>query len=278
MLAAQGLFAAMNVCTRLGARDLPWSEVAAARFLVGALLALALAWLRGASLRVTDGRNAWRRSLFGTLAALGTFFALASDRISLGDAATLGATAPVFVALLSAPLLGERVGGGVGAAVLLAFAGVVAVVRPGFDAALPVALAATAGAFAYALALISLRRMGPGESSEAIVLHFSLVALATMVAISIPVWRTPDGRGALALLGTGLCGGAAQLAMTRAFAHDHAARLSALTYLGIVFTHLLAIPVFGERPSALQMAGSLLVIGAGLLLTLPAPTLVDREA
>ena len=33
-----------------------------------------------------------------------------------------------------------------------------------------------------------------------------------------------------------------------------------------LFTVLLAIPVFGERPSVSQMTGALAVIGAGLLL------------
>ena len=90
----------------------------------------------------------------------------------MGDAATLGATTPIFVALLSGPLLGERVGRHVALAVGLAFAGVILLVRPAFAIAWPVALVATLGAFFYALAMIWLRRIGPGESHEAIVLHF----------------------------------------------------------------------------------------------------------
>lgn len=111
MALAQLFFAGMNVCTRLGARDLAWTEIAAVRFLIGAMIAVAIAWHRGSSLRISDGSSAWRRSLFGTVAALCTFYALASSRIALGDAATLSATAPIFVALLSQPLLGERVSG-----------------------------------------------------------------------------------------------------------------------------------------------------------------------
>jgi len=42
--------------------------------------------------------------------------------------------------------------------------------------------------------------------------------------------------------------------------------VSALTYLGILFTVLLAIPVFGERPSLAQALGALAIIAAGLLL------------
>jgi drug/metabolite transporter (DMT)-like permease len=36
--------------------------------------------------------------------------------------------------------------------------------------------------------------------------------------------------------------------------------------MGIVLTYVLAIPVFHDRPTVWQIAGSLLVIGASLLL------------
>src|SRR5918995_6907540 len=143
MLLAQFFFAVMNVCTRLGGRDLPWAEVGAARFLVGALMAAALGWYQRSSLRITDRSSAWRRSIFGALSALCTFYALASDRIALGDVATLGATAPIFVAVLSGPLLGERVGMRLTLAISLVFGGVVAVIGPSFGTAAPVAAVAT---------------------------------------------------------------------------------------------------------------------------------------
>ena len=266
MLLAQMCFAVMNVSARLAGGDLPWPEVAAARFLVGVLLAVLLARARGASLRISDRRASWGRAIFGTLSALCTFYAITSPRIHLADAVTLGATAPIFVALLAPVVLGEPRSRAVGLAVVIAFTGVALVLQPRFQSAIGVAAIATLGALLYAFAMMLLRRLGAGESSEAVVLHFSLVALATTVALSIPVWRTPSPRAAIFLLGTGLAGGGAQLAMTRAYSLDSAARVSALTYLGILFTVLLAIPVFGERPSVSQMLGALAVIGAGLLL------------
>jgi drug/metabolite transporter (DMT)-like permease len=266
MIVAQACFAWMNVCTRFGSRHLPWAEIAAVRFLVGGALAAGLAALTGRSLRVTDRAGTWRRSIYGTIAATGSFYALGSSRVAVGDAATLGATTPIFVALLSRPLLGERVGRHVVLAVALAFAGVVLLVRPSFAIAWPVALVATLGAFFYALATIWLRRIGPGEAHEAIVLHFSLVGLVTMVVLALPVWRWPDLNGGLALLGAGLGGGGAQLAMTRAYSLQRAAPVTAVSSVGVVLTYLLAIPFFGDLPSPWQLGGAALVLAAAALL------------
>ncbi len=266
MIASQFLFTGMNVFSRLGGQGLPWSQVAGARFLFGAVITLLVARARGSSLRVTDRKNTWLRSGFGTLASFCFFFSVTSPRIPLGDAITLGATGPVFVALLSGPLLGERVARHIYLAVAVAFVGVIGVVHPTFESAADVATIATFGALAYAFALMWLRKIGPTESSEAIVLHFSLVAAAANLAISLPVWVTPDLHGWLFLLGTGVAGGLGQLAMTRAYSLSRAAPLSTLTYLSIVFTYLLAIPVFGERAGLSQLAGAALVILAGLIL------------
>jgi drug/metabolite transporter (DMT)-like permease len=268
MALAQVFFAGMNVCTRLGARALPWSEVAAGRFLVGALMAAGLAHSRNSSLRVKEGGAAWRRSIYGTLAAICTFYALASSRIALGDAATLSATAPIFVVLLSRPVLGEHVGTSEILAVALGFGGILAVVRPTFGLALPVAAIATGGAVFYAIAMIWLRRVGPAESPEAVVLHFSLVALLVFLLIALPVWRWPEWGDVPFLVGAGLGGGLGQIAMTRAYALHRAAPVTALSGLGIVLTHAAAIPVFAERPTIWQLAGTLLVISASVLLAI----------
>ena len=65
-------------------------------------------------------------------------------------------------------------------------------------------IAAGVGAsLASAFAMIWLRRIGPSESSEAIVFHLSCVGLAAMLAASLPVWKTPTAHDALAHLSDG---------------------------------------------------------------------------
>jgi hypothetical protein len=48
MAVAQLFFAVMNVCTRRGAQELPWPEIAAGRFVIGAIFALTVAVTLGA--------------------------------------------------------------------------------------------------------------------------------------------------------------------------------------------------------------------------------------
>jgi len=268
MAAAQVLFALMAVGAHIGGRDVPWQEVCAARFLGGALTAYVVARARGASLRVARRREAWMRTFFGTLAAAGTFYVYAAPAIGVGDAATLFASSPIFIALMSPALLGERVSAGLVGALACGFAGIALVARPSFSSAGHLVAIGVSTAMASATAMIWLRRMGPSESSEAIVFHFARVGFVTMALASVPVWKTPGGRDLLVLGGTGLAAGLAQIAMTRAYSLDRAARVGAIGYSGVVFARAFALPFFGEVPDAVQALGSVLVIGSGVALAL----------
>jgi drug/metabolite transporter (DMT)-like permease len=189
LLVSELCYAVMRVATRAGAADLPWAEIAAARFLGGAVVAVVAARARGVSLRVGDRKNAWLRSIFGTAAAVCLFHALGTRHIAVGDATVLYGTTPLWVALLSGPLLRERVGpltwGGIG----VGFAGVAVLLQAGVEWRSPTALLVLLGAFSYALALLRLRRMSGRESSESIALHLSLVAGAVHLAIALPAMR-----------------------------------------------------------------------------------------
>jgi drug/metabolite transporter (DMT)-like permease len=275
MTLAQLAFAGMAVGARVGGGGVPWQEVCASRFVVGAFTAYAAARVRGSSLRITRVREAWLRSAFGTVSAAGTFFVFSTPALAIGDGATLFATSPLFVAFLSAPLLGERVARGLAIALFTGFCGILLVAGPSFSTAHHVVVVGGVTALSSALAMIWLRRIGPNESSEAIVFHFACIGACAMTLASLPVWRTPSVHFALVLAVTGVCGGLGQLAMTRAYSHDRAARVSALSYSGVVFTRMLGAAFFGELPTVMQALGSALVIASGISLSF-GPTAVAR--
>lgn len=261
------LFACMNVSARLASAEVDWTLVAASRCLVGAAVVVSVALASGARLAVQNQKRAWARSLAGTGALLCTFYALGAPAMALGDVVTLASTSPIFVALLAPVVLKEPSGRGVWAPTLLAFGGAALVALPRFDAAGHLAAVATLGALCSAVAMMMLRLLGPKESPEAVVVHFSLVSGAALTLLALPALRAPGPSGLLWLLATGLSGGLAQLAMTRAYALERAARVSAAGYLGVALTHLLGALVLGEGASANQTLGAGLVVGAGLLLT-----------
>lgn len=270
MVFSQVLFSLMGVFTRLSAQNVPWQEIALVRFGIGAAVPYVMAKTRGAPLTISNKKLMWTRSITGTLSALSIFYVWASPKIPLGDAVTLTSIGPVFVVLLSWPLLKEHAGRLVWCAVPIAFCGIMLVLKPSFHVAYSLAAVAIVGSFFYSLAMISLRQIGPGESSEAVVMYFLVFAALVALCISVPVWKTPDPTTGLYLLLSGLSGGFGQIAMTRAYSLDRAARVSALNYLGIIFTNLLAIPVFGNFPGFWQITGTGLVILSGLFITLSA--------
>jgi drug/metabolite transporter (DMT)-like permease len=265
MLVAELLFAGMRVSTRYGSRGLAWHEVAMVRFLGGAAIIALVGKARGISLRVRNQRAAFMRSGFGTLSALGTFYALGSDKIAVGDVATITATTPIFVALMAGPLLGERVPRSVKAGIVLGFTGVAVLLQPSFQTGAAAAMAAWFSAITFSFAVIWMRRIAATETSESIALHVTLFAGVTMFLISLPTLRMPSNEqlGYLAL--PALTGGLAQIAMTRAYALDNAARLSAISFVGVVFTYALESVTLQRPLTPQQIVGALIVCAAGLL-------------
>jgi drug/metabolite transporter (DMT)-like permease len=271
MLVANVLFAAMTIFARIASSSASWAEVGAARAGVGAAVAFAFAMQRGASLTTRRRGLSWARSLFGTAAMLSTFYALGARDLLVGDAVTLGATSPIFLALLSGPLLGERPGRIIWAVTVVAFAGIALIAGPRFSSGGSSAAVALAAAGFSAFAMVFLRRMrsgdgGDAETVEAITLHFSLVAFVVHVAVAAPGLTVPTSAGIGWLTATGLAGGLAQMAMTRAYALTEAARLGAASYVGTVLSQLGAVLFLGEVPGTTQLAGGALVVGAGVAL------------
>lgn len=292
------LFALMNFLARLATTSASWATVGAVRAIVGAIVALMVARMRGRSLAAKDGRAVFWRSLLGTIAMLSTFYVLSSRTVSLGNTVTLLNLSPVFLAVLAPVFLRERTSAAVAIAIALALGGVALVVRPTFlfgaegnsitlasssggPSASTTVLVAVLAALSTSIAMMLLRRVGRTETAEAVAFHFSLFAAATLTGLSLFDLRAPSPRDAACMVAAGLCAGFAQLAMTRAYALEHAARVSGMSYLSVVASALLGAVAFGERPGPTAIAGMALVIAGGLLVTFArsqgAPAVTSRR-
>lgn len=205
------------------------------------------------------------RGLVAVIAAGSFFFAL--GELPLATVYTIGYSAPLFMTALSLPLLGERVGIRRWAAVLVGFAGVLLAMRPGFGDAGFLSLGAAAalvGAFGYALALVSVRLLSRTETNAAIAVYGTLV-MALASGLTLPGRFVMPAPVNLALLiGLGLLGGTAALAMVEAFRRSPAAVLAPFEYSTILWGVLFGYLIWNEVPDGWVAAGAAIVIASGL--------------
>lgn len=277
MAAGAVLFALMNFFARLASSSTSWATVGAVRALIGALIAFAVGRLRGASLAANDRRAIFWRSLFGTGAMATTFYALSSRTLPLADTVTLLNLTPIFLAVLAPIVLRERTTLAVAVGLVISLGGVVLILHPSFawrpaDATPGPSAAATAAfavlaAFISSIAMMMLRRVGQTESPESVAVHFSLFAATVMGVISLFDLRMPAPREMGFMVAAGVCAGFGQLALTRAYSLERAARVSGMGYLAVVASALLGGAVLGERPTLGAVGGMVLVVAGGLAVT-----------
>jgi drug/metabolite transporter (DMT)-like permease len=204
------------------------------------------------------------RGIVGTAAAF-----CAYTHMPLALATALGFTMPLFLALLSVVLLRERVGTARWAAIAGGFCGVLLILQPGFgDAPDPAAIGAVLlGAIAWAMAMITIRRLGGrGETGVAMVAWFALASVIVGGVASIPVWVTPTATQLAILAGIGLVSAGAQLLMTEAYRRSPAALLAPFEYSGIVWTAAIGFLGRGETLNAWDSLGIAALVASGLAL------------
>jgi drug/metabolite transporter (DMT)-like permease len=271
MLLACFLFSLMNLAAKRAMHELPWHEVAAGRAIFGALTIYAWARMRAISLVVQARRTQWMRTLAGIGGMTCGFFAL--SRLSMGDAVTLANLTPLLVAVASWRFLRERSGKGLGVAMVLGFLGVALLAGAHLDtnraAVIGMGMAVLAACFSC-VAMLFLRRLGPHESAEGVSLHFVGWAAPAMLLVGIGHHVLPSPAALMSLVLAGLTGGAAQIAMTKAYGLDKAARVGGVGYSGVVMSQVLAVVVLHEMPTLQQIGGAALVVMSGLVMVLGA--------
>ena len=105
-----------------------WQAIAFARALLATIFAAAMVLAAGVRFVVWRLRRCGWRSIAGSVSMLCTFYAL--PRLPVADVLTLANIFPVWVALLSWPLLQEKPSAGVWLAIVSAVAGVTLVQQP----------------------------------------------------------------------------------------------------------------------------------------------------
>jgi drug/metabolite transporter (DMT)-like permease len=263
MLLGSMAFALMSTMAHALAGSCDWQLIALARSSLAFLFAAILARSAGVRLVVWRPRTLWMRSLAGSLSLVGTFFAL--TRLPVSDVLTLTNTFPIWVALLSWPLLGEAPSGRVWLAAASGVAGVILIQRPHFAEGNFASLVALGSSLTTAIAMIGLHRLHKIDV-RAIVVHFSGVSSLFCLGSLVLFERTTareiivDERLAMMLLGVGISSTVGQLFLTKAFASGPPAKVSVVGLTQIVFAMALEMLLWRHSFTPATLLGMALVL------------------
>lgn len=267
VIAAGATFAVASASVKAVGAEIPLWQIVLFRNAIG-FLALLPVILAAGGWRVLRTRHPFghaQRIFWGLIGMVTVFYGY--TRLPLATVTALGFTMPLFLTALAMLLLKEKVGWRRRTAVGVGFLGVLFMVRPqpGEETDLLAVGLVLFGAFAWAMAMLSIKALGDkGEPALAIVSWFALGSAAIAAVMAVPVWVTPNLWQLGLLLTIGVVSAAAQLMMTEAYRSGETTLIAPFEYAQILWTAALGALIWAEMPDAWDALGVALLIGAGL--------------
>jgi len=253
----------------------PATAVATLRYTAGAAGLAAVVAMR-------EGRRAfavprpWLQLGRGAGVAIATIcFFLGVMAMPLADATAVQFTSPIMTALLAPLVLGERTRAATWVATLLAFSGVLVVLRPNLLALGPVALFPLGAAFGMSI-LVMLNRKAAGVASP-IAMQFLAAMMASPILIVAaillaltgePQFHVPEPPLSVVIkcLTIAVTATIAHLLIYTATVRASAAVVAPMTYVQLIVAALLGWAMFDSAPDLSTLVGAALIVAAGLWL------------
>jgi drug/metabolite transporter (DMT)-like permease len=267
MLVAGFFFAAMGVFVKFGAGQFDAAEMAFYRSFVGLFFIVGLVIAKRGTVKTSNMSFHIVRSVVGSVSLIGYFYAM--TQLPLATAQTLNYTSPIFLAIATVVVLGEKFSLWLLAAIVLGFIGVAVLLQPnlqsGKEAAALIGL--FSGVFS-AWAYLSVRTLGKmGEPDYRVVFWFTVIGSILCAAwqLSTSSFHAVRLDNLWIIVGIGACGTAAQLAMTRAYRTGNTLVVGALSYSAIVFATTFTYIIWNDRLEPLEWGGIAVIVAAGIL-------------
>lgn len=271
----------------------PLHQIVMFRASIGMLFTLALVQYEG-GLAILRTQYPWLHLLRGLLVvAANMSFFVALAVAPLADVTALFFAAPLFITILSIPILGEKVGPMRIGAVLVGFAGVLIMQRPwqgGEDlhADRFVLLLPVLAALAYALMQVLTRKLGATSKASALAFYiqlmFILVCLGMYLAVGdgrlaqgtdnpsliflFRAWVWPDQSDWTLLIGLGVNVAVIGYCISQAYRIADAATVAPFEYVGLPLAVFWGWLLWSEIPDTEVWLGMFLIMGAGLFVFL----------
>jgi drug/metabolite transporter (DMT)-like permease len=192
---------------------------------------------------------------------------LALRYLRLDQTVTVVFLAPLVVALLAGPLLGEWVGWRRLVAILVGFLGILIVVRPGIAGLHPAFLFAFGAMLAYALFMLLTRYLAAYDTPLVMLFYSVLLGTFALAPFALWQWVWPATLLQWLLLpALGMLGGTGHYFFIHAYRLAPASMIAPFLYLQLLSMVAFGYAVFNDVPDIWTLLGSAVIIGSGIYL------------
>jgi drug/metabolite transporter (DMT)-like permease len=266
MVVAMAGFAVEDVFLKAASKTLPVGEIMILFGFGGMCLFILLAWRAGEGLLHPAMRSRTVLTRAGFEVAGRLFYTLAIALTALSSAAAILQATPLVVVAGAGLIFGEAIGWRRWLALIVGFAGVLIILRPGLDGFTPLSLLAVLGTLGFAGRDLA-TRAAPMVLSN---LQLGITGFAAILpaGAGLLIWsggaRWPDTSAAALLTAAIVTGVAAYSALTAAMRTGEVSVVTPFRYSRLLFAMGLGAAVFGERPDAWTLVGSAIVVATGI--------------
>lgn len=195
--------------------------------------------------------------------------------LPLATAVALFFSFPLFLAITSVPLLGEKVGIRRSMAIIVGFIGVLFITNPVAGIEWPMLLMLGA-AFGWALVANATRILGETENTSTILFHTLLGFAITMFIPQFWIWQAIDWSGLLIIAAVAFFGVIAQFCLTKAYAIASPSLIAPFEYTALIWSAILGYLIWGDLPDIYATIGAGLIVASGLYI-IHRETILGRE-
>jgi S-adenosylmethionine uptake transporter len=267
----QGLFwyifaafisATNDALTSLLSHHLHGFEIAFFRFFFSMIILLPFVWYRGFhSLRMAQPSLHFLRAALGVAAVVCSVYSVML--LPLNMVTTTFFTQPLFVLVMAALILKEKVGFNRWLATLVGFSGIIIATQ--FQGTIRlVALLPIMGAILFGLQDILIKIMVVKEDRLLMLFHFATVTTLVALIPALWVWQTPGITDLLLLFLLGIGANLIQVFLFKAFAAAKVSALEPYRYIELIFSSTFGYLLYTQIPHASTFLGAALIIAAAL--------------
>ena len=265
MIASVACFSLMDIIVKY-LKDIPFGQVLFMRFAFGMIpILLLIPKNKIFTFYKTNrpGLHAWR-AVWGAVAIIALFIGLRN--VELADCISLTFLGPVFVTILSALFLGEKIRFTRISAIILCIIGGLIIIRPTFEEFNLFYFMPLIFAFGFAQVALSIKSLSKTEPNYLIAFYFSLLSMLIGLVTVINGWVWPTLYEAILFVILGLAGGYANILLTQSIRMADTGLVTPIKYLSLVFAATAGYFIFDETLKWSTLIGAVFIVAGSYII------------